>query len=67
MIQQFGGFDAFKTKFNDLGLKHFGSGWVWLVRAPQGKHELITTPNPDSTLIQGLYPILVNDLWEHAY
>ncbi len=67
VIQQFGGFDAFKTKFNDLGLKHFGSGWVWLVRTPQGKYELITTPNQDSPLIQGLHPILVNDLWEHAY
>jgi Fe-Mn family superoxide dismutase len=67
IIGQLGGFDTFKTRFNDLGLKHFGSGWVWLVRSPQGNYELITTPNQDSPLTQGLYPVLVNDLWEHAY
>ena len=67
VIDQLGGFEAFKTKFNDLGLKHFGSGWVWLVRSRQRGYELITTPNQDSPLSQALYPILVNDLWEHAY
>ncbi len=29
--KEFGGFDTFKTKFNDIGLQYFGSGWVWLV------------------------------------
>jgi superoxide dismutase, Fe-Mn family len=81
IIQQLGGFEAFKAKFNDMGLKHFGSGWVWLVRTPQagapgkleaaagveGKYEIVTTPNQDSPLTQGLYPIMVNDVWEHAY
>jgi Fe-Mn family superoxide dismutase len=67
IIAEFGGFEAFKSKFNDAGLKHFGSGWVWLVRAPAGKYEIITTPNQDSPLTRGFYPILVNDVWEHAY
>jgi Fe-Mn family superoxide dismutase len=67
IIGEFGGFEAFKSKFNDAGLKHFGSGWVWLVRSKAGKHEILTTPNQDSPLTQGFYPILVNDVWEHAY
>ena len=67
IMKEFGGFEAFKTKFNDAGLKHFGSGWVWLVRTPAGKNEIITTPNQDSPLTQGLFPIFVNDVWEHAY
>jgi Fe-Mn family superoxide dismutase len=67
IIGEFGGFEAFKGKFNDAGLKHFGSGWVWLVRSPAGKYEIITTPNQDSPLTGGFYPILVNDVWEHAY
>ena len=67
LIQQFGGFEAFKTKFNDAGLKHFGSGWVWLVRTPAGENKIVTTPNQDSPLSQGCYPIMVNDVWEHAY
>ena len=64
---EFGGLDSFLEKFNDAGAKHFGSGWVWLVRSTTGKLQILTTPNQDSPLMQGLYPILGNDLWEHAY
>ena len=63
---QFGTFDAFKTQFNEAGTKLFGSGWVWLVNR-NGKLEIITTPNQDSPISQGLYPIMGNDVWEHAY
>ena len=64
--EDFGGFEAFKTKFNESTSKQFGSGWGWLVYKG-GKLEIITTPNQDSPLMQGLYPILGNDVWEHAY
>lgn len=63
----FGGFEAFKTKFNDLGARRFGSGWVWLVRNKEGKYELISRPNQDSPRMIGAAPILGNDVWEHAY
>jgi Fe-Mn family superoxide dismutase len=63
----FSNFDNFQTKFNEAGAKHFGSGWVWLVRSKDGKLDIITTPNQDSPLMQGFYPVLGNDLWEHAY
>ena len=66
VIKQLGGFDAFKEKFNDNGLKRFGSGWTWLV-AKGGKYELISTPNQDSPLLDGAVPIMGNDVWEHAY
>ncbi len=65
--EQFGGFEAFKAKFNETGTKHFGSGWVWLVRNASGKYEIISTPNQDSPLSQGLFPVFCNDVWEHAY
>lgn len=65
--KEFGSFDSFVEKFNQAGAKHFGSGWVWLVRSTAGKLQILTTPNQDSPLLQGLYPILGNDLWEHAY
>lgn len=67
MEEHFGGFENFKAKFNEAGTKHFGSGWVWLVRNAAGKYEIISTPNQDSPLSQGLYPVFCNDLWEHAY
>jgi superoxide dismutase, Fe-Mn family len=66
IIQQFGGFDSFKTMFNEAGTRHFGSGWVWLVKA-RGKYEIITTSNQDSPLSLGAYPVFCNDVWEHAY
>ena len=62
----FGDFEAFKKTFNETTAKQFGSGWGWLV-LQGGKLKVITTPNQDSPLSQGLYPILGNDVWEHAY
>src|SRR3982751_4536973 len=39
----FGGFDAFKEKFEAAGLGRFGSGWVWLV-VKGGKLEITSSP-----------------------
>ena len=63
----FGDFNSFKEKFNDAGLKQFGSGWAWLVRDSGGKLHVMSTPNQDSPITQGFYPVLGNDVWEHAY
>ena len=66
--QSFGSFDQFKTKFDEAGVKVFGSGWVWLVlpRSGQGKLEIVSTPGHDTPL-KTAQPIIVNDVWEHAY
>jgi len=63
----FGNFDEFKKQFNDAGLKQFGSGWAWLVRDGGGKLSIISTPNQDNPMTEGHYPIMGNDVWEHAY
>jgi len=65
--QAFGSFDAFKTQLNDAGVKRFGSGWTWLVIDQNGKLAVISTANQDSPLMEGLYPVMGNDVWEHAY
>jgi Fe-Mn family superoxide dismutase len=62
----FGDFAQFQEKFNDAGLKQFGSGWAWLALGSGGL-QVLATPNQDSPLSQGLKPILGNDVWEHAY
>ncbi len=63
----FGSFEDFKTAFNDAGVKRFGSGWAWLVKASDGSLKIISTANQDNPLTDGHYPILGNDVWEHAY
>lgn len=63
----FGSFDQFKTTFNDNGVKRFGSGWTWLVIDQQGKLQALSTANQDSPLMSGMFPVMGNDVWEHAY
>lgn len=64
---KFGSLENLKAQLVDLAVKQFGSGWAWL--AVDQNNELITlsTPNQDSPLMQGYYPILGVDVWEHAY
>jgi Fe-Mn family superoxide dismutase len=65
--QTFGSFDAFKQQFNAAGAARFGSGWVWLVRDASGDLSITSTQNQDNPLSEGQFPILGNDVWEHAY
>jgi Fe-Mn family superoxide dismutase len=63
----FGSFKQFREQFNQAGGDRFGSGWVWLVRNQNGQLQITTTPNQDSPIMDGSYPIMGNDVWEHAY
>lgn len=63
----FSSFGEFQNKFNDAGLKRFGSGWVWLVCKKDGTLDIISTPNQDNPMMDGHKPIMGNDVWEHAY
>jgi Fe-Mn family superoxide dismutase len=63
----FGNFENFKQRFNDAGAGQFGSGFVWLVRNTDGKLDIVSTPNQDNPLTEGHFPIMGNDVWEHAY
>jgi Fe-Mn family superoxide dismutase len=63
----FSSLENFQTRFEEAGLKLFGSGWVWLVVTREGKLEIMTTPNQDTPLSVGAHPVLGNDVWEHAY
>ncbi len=65
--KQFKSFDAFQTQFNDAAKTVFGSGWAWLAVDASGRMQVMTTPNQDSPLSQGLQPVIGLDVWEHAY
>ncbi len=63
----FGSFEQFQEQFRQAAFSIFGSGWAWLVVRPDHSLAIVTTPNQDNPLMQGLSPILGLDVWEHAY
>lgn len=62
----FGGAEKFLEEFKNAGATQFGSGWAWLV-LNGGKLQVVKTPNADTPITKGLKPLLVVDVWEHAY
>jgi Fe-Mn family superoxide dismutase len=62
----FGSFANFKAEFEKIALGRFGSGWAWLVKKGDGL-SILSTPNQDNPMSDGLLPILGLDVWEHAY
>ncbi|MEW6094685.1 MAG: superoxide dismutase [Chloroflexota bacterium] len=66
MDAAFGTFDAFKAEFEKAANGRFGSGWAWLVKKGS-KLSIVSTPNQDNPMSDGLTPILGLDVWEHAY
>ena len=62
----FGDFTKFKELFTEAATTQFGSGWAWLTVA-NGKLMKEKTANQNSPLSEGKTPILLLDVWEHAY
>ena len=66
--KSFGGFDAFKAKFEAAGLARFGSGWVWLSVKADKSLCICSTPNQDNPLMGGVaecpgIPVIGCDVW----
>lgn len=64
---QFGDVQKLREEFNRAAMAVFGSGWVWLVQHPDGKLAITTTRNANTPLTGDSTPLLVCDVWEHAY
>ena len=62
----FGTFDSFKEKFGAAAATRFGSGWAWLIKTGAGV-EIMSMPNQDCPLMEGKFPVIGLDVWEHAY
>jgi Fe-Mn family superoxide dismutase len=68
ITKDFGGMDQLKEKFVDGGVKTFGSGWIWLCADKDNKLTLVSTSNAAVPFTNnGPRPLLVADVWEHAY
>ncbi len=63
----FDDFPSFKKQFNETAQDLFGSGWTFLVQDSDGRLKIKNLPNQDSPISQGEKPLLLLDLWEHAY
>ena len=64
--EDFGSYEKFREEFTNNGIGQFGSGWVWLV-LDGGKLKVAKTANAETPLTAGATPLLVCDVWEHAY
>jgi Fe-Mn family superoxide dismutase len=62
-----GGVQKLQDDFNAAGGRVFGSGWVFVTVARDGKLALVTKPNQDTPLMDGQRALMGNDVWEHAY
>ena len=66
--ETFGGIEKFKEAFLNAATTLFGSGWCWVVYNPSSKRlEIKQTSNAQTPVSEGLIPVLVVDVWEHAY
>ena len=62
----FSTFDNFQNELSKAAVSRFGSGYGWLVEH-NGKLEVLSTANQDTPLAAGKKPLLIIDVWEHAY
>ncbi len=66
--EDFGSVQAFKDAFKTAGATQFGSGWAWLVLAPDGKLKVTKTANGSNPLAENQGKALLGcDVWEHSY
>ncbi len=65
--KSFGDQKTLEERLKSAATGVFGSGWAWLVLDSGKNLKVISTPNQDPTILQGLQPVLGIDVWEHAY
>jgi Fe-Mn family superoxide dismutase len=67
LTRQYESVQKFKDCFIDSASNFFGSGWVWVAQEPSGKIIIVSKNNANNPMTDGNIPLLVCDIWEHAY
>ena len=67
IYETFGSFENFKEEFTVTSVGIFGSGWSWLVKKTDGSLKITTTAGAGNPMTDGETPVLICDVWEHAY
>ena len=65
--KKYGSFDNFKAEFEKKATGLFGSGWTWLVKDASGALDIVNESNAGNPIRNGRTPLMVMDVWEHAY
>ena len=64
--KELGGYEKFTADFKNAGVTQFGSGWAWLCLKDR-KLAIVQSANAETPITSGSNPLLVVDVWEHAY
>ena len=67
IVAKWGSFETFKQEFSKAATSLFGSGWAWLVLNTDGTLGIVTTGDAETPITTDATPLLVVDVWEHAY
>lgn len=65
--KEYGNYENFKNEFKKMALELIGSGYTYLVINKNKKLQIINMSNQESPYLYGMIPIMIIDLWEHAY
>lgn len=65
--RDFGSYRQWKDQMKQAAVGRFGSGWAWLVADDKGQLSIVQTANQDVPDLEEYTPILLVDVWEHAY
>ncbi len=65
--RDFGSYNQWKEQMKQAAASQFGSGWAWLVTDKDGKLSIVQTANQNVPDLSEVPPILLVDVWEHAY
>lgn len=65
--RDFGSYKQWKEQMKQAAVGKFGSGWAWLVADKNGTLSIVQTSNQDVPDLEEYTPLLLVDVWEHAY
>ncbi len=65
--RDFGSYRQWKEQMKQAAVGRFGSGWAWLVSDKNGVLSIVQTANQDVPDLEEYVPVLLVDVWEHAY
>lgn len=67
ITRDYGSLHEFKERMKTAAMGRFGSGYAWLVIKEDEGLQILTTANQNTPNLKKEVPILVIDVWEHAY